>query len=132
MTGESKTEIILVALATGVLILLWARNRNGGAGTGTETLPILSHRSTPLPGAAPLFDIPAPVPGLTLDYTASPWSLPAPSSFALDAGTPSACNCSGSGGLSGSTFGAPSDMIAWLTGQPGLVQTANDGLNNWN
>jgi hypothetical protein len=130
MTPETKSEIIVVGIAGAVLLFIWARNRNAGAGTGLENLPSFSNQQTPL-GGAPLFNIPAPVPGLDVSYTGSPWSLAAPNSFAMDGGGASACNCS-SGSQSASTFGAPSDLAAWLSSQPDLVQSAADAVTNWN
>ena len=131
MTGESKTEIVLVAIAGAALLWLWSRNRAAGAGSGLEALPFLSHHGQPLPDAAPLFDIPAPVPGETFTYQGGNINLPAPNAFMFDAGAPSACNCAG-GGSAASTFGGRSDLVAWLNGQTELLQTAAAGVNNWN
>ena len=132
MTPETKSEVVIVGIAGAVLLFIWARNRNAGAGTGLEQLPLLSNKGETLPGAAPLFDIPAPVPGLDVSYTGSPWSLSAPGSYALDAGGASACNCQGGTSQSASTFGGRTDLAAWLSSQPGLVQSAQDALSNWN
>lgn len=131
MTPETKSEIIVVGLAGAFLLFIWARNRHAGAGTGAENLPLLSDQQIPLPGAAPLFDIPAPVPGLDVTFNASPYALPSPNSFTLDAGSPSACNCASSG-QGGSTFGSNSDLTAWLSSQSNVVSSAQDALMNWN
>jgi hypothetical protein len=137
MTPETKSEVVIVAIAGAVLLLLWARNRNAGGGTGLEGLPLLSQPGNALPGAAPLFNIPAPVPGLDVSYQGSPWALPspftinAPGTYNLDAGGASACNCQGGTSQSASTFGSPADLSAWLSSQPGLMASLNDIATNW-
>jgi hypothetical protein len=128
MTPETKSEIIIVAIAGAALILLWAKNRHAGAGTGLEGFPAL-HDNTPM-DAAPGWDIPAPVPGLEVSYQGSPWALPAPGNYQLDAGSLSSCNCAGSG-QTGSTFGSPRDLSAWLNSQPAIVNAAREGLQNF-
>jgi len=131
MSPETKSEVIVVGIAGAVLLFVWARNRAAGGGTGTESLPLLSNTTAPVAGGAPSFNIPAPVPGLDVSYTGSPYSLAAPSAFTLDAGGASACNCS-SGTQSSSTFGSPTDLAAWLNSQPSVLQSATDALTNWN
>ena len=128
MTPETKSEVIIVGIAGAVLLFIWARNHAAGAGTGLEglNLPGLNDQQPPV-GGAPLFNIPAPVPGIDFTYQSSPWTLPAPNVF--DAGQPSACNCA-SGGQASSTFGAPADLVAWLATQPQVVQAAQNA-NDW-
>ena len=138
MTPETKSEIIVVGIAAAVLIMLWGRNRAAGGGTGLEAI-FPQPGQPPLPGAAPLFDIPAPVPGAsfnllggdTFGYTANPYALPSPNQFTLGAGEASACNCQANG-QGGSTFGSTADLSAWLASQPGFLSGANNALTNWN
>lgn len=130
MTGETKSEIIIVAIAGAVLAVLWLRNRQAGAGTGLEALPFLSKPQQTVPGAAPSFNIPAPVPGETVAYTGNLYALPSPSQFSLDAGAPSACNCQ-TGSQSNATFGSSTDLSAWLSSQPGVLSSLADAVTNW-
>ena len=131
VTPETKSEIIVVGIAGVVLVLLWAANRSAGAGTGLETLPILSQDQPQLAGGAPTFNIPAPVPGFTGTYTGAPWSLPGPNDFSFGAGQPSACNCAGNS-QAGSTFGSNTDLASWLASQPDVLSNAVNSLTNWN
>ena len=128
MTPETKSEIVVVAIAGAVLAWVWARNRAAGGGTGFEGFPSLGRPQAPQD--APLFDIPPPVPGLDVSLNLSPWSLPAPGNYGLDAGSLTSCNCANSG-QQGSTFGSPADMAAWLNAQPSILDTAREGLGSW-
>lgn len=128
MTPETKSEIIVVGIAGAVLAWVWARNRHAGAGTGFEGFPSLGKPRQP--AAFPGFDIPAPVPGLEVNYQGSPWSLPAPGSYGLDGGSLTSCNCAGNGQL-GSTFGSSTDLAAWLNSQPAVLDSARSGVSNW-
>ena len=130
MTPETKSEIIVVGIAGAVLLFIWARNRNAGAGTGLENLPSLSMPQQPLPGDAATFDIPAPTPGFSGTYTGNPYALPSPNIFTLGAGEASSCNCQQSG-QGGSTFGSQNDLTAWLSNLPGFLASFNDIGNNW-
>jgi hypothetical protein len=142
MTRETKSEIIVVGAAMAFLLWLWLHNRAVGGGTGAEGFPSLSEGGSPLPGAAPLFDIPAPVPGYTGTYDLSPVSLPdlgsfniyasqPPAPLTLAAGLPASCNCSQTD-QSGSTFGSLADLSAWLNSQPAIINAGVSGLNDWN
>jgi hypothetical protein len=126
MTPETKSEIIIVAIAGAVLAWLWARNHAAGSGTGFEGFPSLGK---PPPSPEPtLFDIPAPVPGIDLSYTGSPWALPAPGHYGLDAGSLSSCNCANAG-QTGSTFGGAADLVAWLNAQPAILYAGREAAN---
>lgn len=124
MTTDTKAEIAIVGAAGAFMVWLWLRNRAAGGGTGLENITMGNAPDVIINSGAPLFNVPAPVPGAVLNYTGSPWSLPAPSSVGLGAGQPSSCNCSESG-AGGSTFGGNSDLAAWLVQQPAIVDAAS-------
>lgn len=144
MAEGTKAEIIVVGAALAVILWLWHANRNAGGGTGTTVLPLFAGGGTApgltthaLPGAAPLFDVPAPVPGSLFSYQASPynapgWNLPSPLSYGDGTGTEGSCNtCGGGQGQRAATFGSQADLSAWLTAAPDVMTDARSGLSAW-
>jgi len=134
MKEGTTAEIVVVGAALAVILWLWHANRNAGAGTGTAILPLFAGggttpglTTTALPGAAPLFDLPAPVPGSLFSYQASPYNLPGPRSYGDGTGTDGSCNtCGGGQGQRAATFGSQSDLTAWLAAS-GTISAPN----NW-
>lgn len=131
MREGTTAEVVVVVAALGVVAWLWHANRANGAGTGTASLPALGGASGPLPRAAPLFDLPAPMAGYEGSYQPTTFALPAPLSFGPGTPGDSGCNCADAT-QRGATFGGNADLTAWLAGFPGMVQNALDGLARHN
>lgn len=141
MQEHTKAELI-VALAAGAMLLwLWKQNRDGGAGTGFTGLPQFLQPERRVPGAAPLFDIPAPVAGDIFNYFGTDGAgnppnptfggisdLPQRAVMGITDG--GGCNCAGSTNAN-STFGGNSDLSAWLANQPNLMELGLAGLKGW-
>ena len=126
MTSDTKSEIVIVAVAGVFLWWLWHKNRAAGAGTGLNVdLPAFAAQPG-VQGAS--FNVPAPLPGDIFQYSGSPTANPPPVNFALNPGSAS-CSCGTT--MTDNTFGSFADLSAWLQSQPVIAAINTDAINSW-
>ena len=81
MTPDTKSEIVIVAIAGVFLWWLWHKNRAGGAGTG---LNLNLSPANPVPASSGTgFQIPSPTAGDIFQYTGNTVPNPAPLSLGV-------------------------------------------------
>lgn len=123
MTKETKMEVIIAVVLAAFFVLLWWMNRANGGGTGLGTiLPIGTTDGTPLFNVSP-----TSTPAGAVSFGAPIFNI---GGSTVDLGNAGSCNCGAS--TSWLNAGSPNDMAAWLSSLPNYLQTAQDGLTNWN
>lgn len=135
MQDATKAELVVVTAAGAFLLWLWMQNRDAGGGTGFAGLPSFTQPAPYVPGAAPTFNIAAPVAGDLFSYDGSGVANPSNPAFDITLGnsggaTGGGCNCAAATN-GNSTFGSGTDLAAWLTLQPGLLADTASGLTGW-
>ena len=114
MTSETKIEAVIFTALAMAGVFLWWHNHRSGAGTGLESVPLLSGAAQSVASALP--SLPATVPGASFNFT------PAVSNAA------GSCNCPA--GSPQTIFGSVNDMIAYLLAHPALIGTPGAGITS--
>lgn len=124
MTKETKMEVIIGVVLAAFFVLLWWMNRANGGGTGLGGIfPELGSTN-----GTPLFNVsPTTTPDGSVSFGAPVFNI---GGSTIDMSNPGACNCGPS--TSWLNAGSANDMAAWLASLPNYLQTAQNGLTNWN